>query len=196
MKSTSAVLMLASAVLALSFAAAPAATAQSSQSSSSPAATSSSTHTSKKRTSTHRHRYSRREPTQKAPTPQRISEIQSALSRGGYYDGDPNGKWDSNTIDAMQKFQSANGLTASGKIDSLSLQKLGLGSDIAGVSAPRPLPPAGSAPVPASSAPPTPPSAHLSATAPAPSSSASAASTPNADALANNSSPAPKSPQR
>ncbi|MGC1130215.1 MAG: peptidoglycan-binding domain-containing protein, partial [Candidatus Acidiferrales bacterium] len=117
------------------------------------------------------------------------------LSRGGYYDGDPNGKWDSNTIDAMQKFQSANGLTASGKIDSLSLQKLGLGSDIAGVSAPRPLPPAGSAPMPAS-APPTPPSAHLSATAPAPSSSASAPSIPNADALANNSSPAPKSPQR
>jgi hypothetical protein len=194
MRSTSAISMLASAVLALSLVVAPAATAQSSQSSGSPAVTSSSTHTSKKRTSTHRHRYSRRQPTQKAPTPERISEIQSALSRGGYYDADPNGKWDSNTIDAMQKFQSANGLTASGKIDSLSLQKLGLGSDIAGVSAPRPLPPAGSAPVPASSAPPTPPSAHLSATAPAPSSSS--ASTPNADALANNSSPTPKSPQR
>jgi Putative peptidoglycan binding domain len=74
----------------------------------------------------------------KGPTPDRISEIQSALGRGGYYQGDPTGKWDDNTVAAMQKFQSANGIEASGKIDAPSLQKLGLGSDIAGVSAPRP----------------------------------------------------------
>jgi len=80
----------------------------------------------------------RREPTQKAPTPERISEIQSSLARGGYYEGEPNGKWDASTIAAMQKFQSANGLEASGKLDAPSLQKLGLGSGIAGVSAPRP----------------------------------------------------------
>ena len=65
------------------------------------------------------------------------SEIQSSLARGGYYQGDPNGKWDSNTVAAMQKFQSANGLDPSGKLDATSLQKLGLGSGIAGVSAPR-----------------------------------------------------------
>ena len=85
--------------------------------------------------------HAKREPLQKAPTPDRISEIQSALARGGYYQGAPNGKWDSNTVDAMQKFQSANGLSPSGKIDALSLQKMGLGSDIAGVSAPKPVAP-------------------------------------------------------
>jgi hypothetical protein len=82
--------------------------------------------------------HSKREPTQKAPTPDRISEIQSALVRGGYYQGSPNGKWDSNTVAAVQKFQSANGIEANGKLDAPTLQKLGLGSDIAGVSAPKP----------------------------------------------------------
>ncbi len=85
--------------------------------------------------------HSKREPTQKAPTSDRISEIQSALVRGGYYQGSPNGKWDSNTIAAVQKFQSANGIEANGKLDAPTLQKLGLGSDIAGVSAPKPAAP-------------------------------------------------------
>ncbi len=91
----------------------------------------------KKKKSTHR-RSSRREPFQKAPKPDRISEIQSALARGGYYQGDPNGKWDSNTISALQKFQSANNLNASGKLDAPSLQKLGLGSSTAGLNPPTP----------------------------------------------------------
>lgn len=94
-------------------------------------------------------RRSRREPTQKAPTPDRIKEIQSALARGGYYQGEPNGKWDLNTVAAMQKFQSGNGLEPNGKINALSLQKLGLGSEIAGVSAPKPAAPAAT-PAPAS----------------------------------------------
>src|SRR5271154_3664860 len=98
----------------------------------------SSTTSSKKKKSSHR-RSSKREPFQKAPTPDRISEIQTALSRGGYFEGSPNGKWDSNTISAMQKFQSANGLNSSGKIDATTLQKLGLGSSTAGVDAPKPL---------------------------------------------------------
>ena len=109
-----------------------------------PQHTSSSTTAKKKKK--RRRRRSRRQSYQKAPTPQRISEIQSALARGGYYQGDPSGKWDSHTMDALQKFQSANGLEPSGKLDAPSLQKMGLGSDIAGVSAPKPLPPAGSAP--------------------------------------------------
>ena len=88
----------------------------------------------------------KRVPVQKAPTADRIAEIQSALARAGYYQGDPNGKWDGDTIGAMQKFQSSNGLDATGKLDALSLQKLGLGSSIAGVSAPKPvMPPAGGA---------------------------------------------------
>ena len=87
-------------------------------------------------------RHSRREPKQMAPTHDRIEEIQSALASNGYYQATQNGKWDSATISAMQKFQSDHGLEATGKIDALSLQKLGLGSEIAGVSAPRPVKPA------------------------------------------------------
>jgi peptidoglycan hydrolase-like protein with peptidoglycan-binding domain len=100
------------------------------------------TTTAKKKKSSKNHHASKREPTQKAPTPQRISEIQSALAHGGYYQGAPNGKWDSNTVTAMQKFQSDNGLSSSGKIDAPSLQKLGLGSGTAGVDAPKPVAPA------------------------------------------------------
>jgi hypothetical protein len=107
-------------------------------SSGSPSAPSTSPATKKKS----KKRRSRREPSQKVPTPQRISEIQSALARGGYYQGQPNGKWDANTVAAMQKFQSGNGLEPSGKLNAVSLQKLGLGSEIAGVSAPKPVAPA------------------------------------------------------
>jgi hypothetical protein len=87
----------------------------------------------KKRTTTAHHRT----PSQMAPTPDRINDIQSALARGGYYKGDPNGKMDADTVDAVQRFQSANGLDTTGKLDALTLQKLGLGSDIAGVSSPK-----------------------------------------------------------
>ena len=101
------------------------------------------------------------EPIQKAPTTDRIEEIQTALAREGYYHGDPSKKWDSNTQDAMRKFQEDHGMTGTGKLDATTLQKLGLGSDIAGVSAPRPVQHPSGTPAPAS-----PPSA-------APSSSAS-----------------------
>ncbi len=110
----------------------------------------------KKKTSAKK-RSAKREPTQKAPTPQRISEIQSALARDGFYQGEPNGKWDSNTIGAMQKFQSSKGLEPSGKLDALSLQKLGLGSSVAGVSAPKPpTPPAPAGPAAPATSPPAP----------------------------------------
>jgi Putative peptidoglycan binding domain len=91
----------------------------------------------KTKRSRRRHKIVRRRRTQMAPTPERISEIQSALTRTGYYKGDASGKWDADTVDALEKFQSANGLDPTGKLDALSLQKLGLGSDVAGVSAPR-----------------------------------------------------------
>jgi len=80
---------------------------------------------------------SHRKPSQMAPTPDRIDDIQSALARGGYYKGEPNGKMDADTVDALQRFQSANGLDTNGKLDALTLQKLGLGSEIAGVSSPK-----------------------------------------------------------
>jgi peptidoglycan hydrolase-like protein with peptidoglycan-binding domain len=78
------------------------------------------------------------EPIQKAPTTDRIEEIQTALSREGYYHGDPSKKWDASTQDAMRHFQEDHGMSGSGRLDATTLQKLGLGSDIAGVSAPRP----------------------------------------------------------
>src|SRR5437879_5396775 len=79
---------------------------------------------------------------QAAPTAARISEIQSALAAQSVYKAQPNGKWDAATIQAMKDFQASHGLTASGKLDALSLQKLGLGSEIAGRAAPLPQTPA------------------------------------------------------
>jgi hypothetical protein len=146
--------------------------------SSSSAAPQSASHSSstsaKKKSKKHR---SKREPTQKVPTPQRISEIQSALARGGYYQGEPNGKWDANTISALQKFQSGNGLDPNGKLNALSLQKLGLGSEIAGVSAPRPV-----APAPTPNSPSAAPKSTTPAAAPSSSSMSSAATTASASA--------------
>jgi peptidoglycan hydrolase-like protein with peptidoglycan-binding domain len=77
---------------------------------------------------------------QTAPTSARISQIQSALAAQGVYKGQPNGKWDSATIQAMKDYQSTHGVTATGKLDALTLQKLGLGSEIAGRAAPLPPP--------------------------------------------------------
>ena len=75
---------------------------------------------------------------QAAPTPDRIMEIQQALAREGFYSGDPSGKWDDATTAALRNFQSAKGLTPTGKLSALSLQKLGLGSETAGKGAPMP----------------------------------------------------------
>jgi peptidoglycan hydrolase-like protein with peptidoglycan-binding domain len=168
-----------------------AASSSSSASSASKSSGHSSPASSKKKKSSKKSRHSRREPTQKAPTADRISEIQSSLARGGYYQGEPNGKWDANTIAAMQKFQSANGLDPSGKLDASSLQKLGLGSGIAGVSAPKP-PCCSNAPVqgssccsasPASGAPAT--SVPAPSTAPKPATAPPAADTSGANSASN-----------
>jgi len=80
---------------------------------------------------------SRRQPGQKAPSSDRISEIQLALAKDGSFTGTPNGKWDDSTVDAMKKFQSAHGLNPTGRLDAPTLQKLGLGSSTAGVAAPQ-----------------------------------------------------------
>jgi peptidoglycan hydrolase-like protein with peptidoglycan-binding domain len=81
---------------------------------------------------------SRRERGQKAPTPDRISEIQQALAKDGSFEGKPNGKWDASTIEATRKFQEAHGLNPSGKLDAKTLQQLGLGSETAGIAPPMP----------------------------------------------------------
>jgi len=80
----------------------------------------------------------RRERGQKAPAPERISEIQQALAKDGSFTGTPNGKWDDSTAQAMRKFQGSHGLNPTGKLDALTLEKLGLGSQTAGVAAPMP----------------------------------------------------------
>jgi len=75
---------------------------------------------------------------QAAPTPDRIKDIQTALQKDGSYDGEPTGKWDAATMDAMKKYQDKNGISPTGKIDAVTLNKLGLGSDTAGKGAPVP----------------------------------------------------------
>jgi len=75
---------------------------------------------------------------QKAPTADRITQIQQALAKDGSYAGSPNGKWDDGTVAAMKKYQEAHGLNPSGKLDAKTLNQLGLGSQTAGVAAPMP----------------------------------------------------------
>ena len=89
----------------------------------------------------------------RAPSRERTEQIQSALERGGYYSGDPNGRWDGETEEALRRFQAANELPPTGKLDALSLQKMGLGSDVAGVSAPRPIQSSNQLPSPSPSSP-------------------------------------------
>ena len=73
---------------------------------------------------------------QKAPTADRVREIQTALQREGATNAEPNGKWDDATVEAMRKYQEKKGLNPTGKIDASTLNKLGLGSDTAGKGAP------------------------------------------------------------
>jgi peptidoglycan hydrolase-like protein with peptidoglycan-binding domain len=98
---------------------------------------STSTSAKKKRTSSKSKRKSRVKG-QTAPTPDRIKEIQTALQKDGSYQGEPTGKWDAATTEAMRKYQDKNGFSPTGKIDALSLNKLGLGSGTAGKGAPVP----------------------------------------------------------
>jgi len=85
-------------------------------------------------------RKSKRVKGQAAPTSDRINEIQSALVKQGFYDGEPSGKWDDSSAEALRKFQTTNGLTPTGKLDARTLQKLGLGSGTAGLGSPTPPP--------------------------------------------------------
>jgi peptidoglycan hydrolase-like protein with peptidoglycan-binding domain len=104
------------------------------------AAQSSSTSTTakKKKHSSSKSRKKSRVKGQAAPTPDRIKDIQTALQKDGSYEGQPTGKWDAATTDAMKKYQDKNGISPTGKIDAVSLNKLGLGSDTAGKGAPVP----------------------------------------------------------
>ena len=83
---------------------------------------------------------------QQVPSAGRIKEIQQALAREGHYEGTPTGKWDSATTEALRSYQQANALNATGKLDARTLQKLGLGSEVAGQAPPRATPANGDGP--------------------------------------------------
>jgi peptidoglycan hydrolase-like protein with peptidoglycan-binding domain len=59
----------------------------------------------------------------------RATEIQQALIREHYLNGEPSGQWDSATVTAMQKFQADQGWQTKLMPDSRALKKLGLGPD-------------------------------------------------------------------
>src|SRR5579872_3610765 len=65
---------------------------------------------------------------QLTPTPERYKEIQQALVAKGFLNPeDASGSWNQASADSLKKFQSAQNLEPSGKINSLSLIALGLG---------------------------------------------------------------------
>jgi peptidoglycan hydrolase-like protein with peptidoglycan-binding domain len=66
---------------------------------------------------------------QQAIQEERAREIQSALIREHYLDGEADGKWDSRSQAAMVKFQADNGWQTKVVPDSRALIKLGLGPD-------------------------------------------------------------------
>jgi hypothetical protein len=59
----------------------------------------------------------------------RATQIQQALIREHYLNGEPSGQWDSATVSAMQKYQSDQGWQTKLMPDSRALKKLGLGPD-------------------------------------------------------------------
>jgi len=59
--------------------------------------------------------------------PTRTREIQQALIRAHYLDGEPTGNWDNTTQAAMQRYQEDSGWQAKTIPDSRALIKLGLG---------------------------------------------------------------------
>jgi len=60
---------------------------------------------------------------------QRTREIQEALIREHYLDGEPSGQWDDTTQKALKRYQGDNGWQTKTTPDSRALIKLGLGPD-------------------------------------------------------------------
>jgi hypothetical protein len=66
---------------------------------------------------------------QQAITPERVTQIQQALIREHYLDGEADGRWDERTKAAMLKYQADQGWQTKLTPDSRALKKLGLGPD-------------------------------------------------------------------
>lgn len=65
--------------------------------------------------------------TQQQPTPERNQQIQQTLIDKGYLQEPTTGVWDTQSSEALKRFQADQQLQATGKLDSLSLIRLGLG---------------------------------------------------------------------
>lgn len=61
------------------------------------------------------------------PDPDRYQEIQKALAERGYFQGDTNGVWGDDSVDAVKRFQTDQKIEPDGKINALTLIGLGLG---------------------------------------------------------------------
>ena len=83
----------------------------------------------KKSTSQSRHKVAQPAAARKLirPTPERYAEIQTALTKAGYFQGPANGEWGKSSATALAKFQEDNGLEPTGKFDAQTLIKLDLG---------------------------------------------------------------------
>ncbi len=55
-----------------------------------------------------------------------IMHIQSVLAQVGYYNREPTGRWDEETINCVKQFQAANSLPVTGRLDPETIGKLGL----------------------------------------------------------------------
>ncbi len=75
------------------------------------------------------HKKSARKRGQQAMDASRVREIQAALIREKYMDGQPSGIWDLRSKTAMQRYQGDNGWQTKMVPDSRALIKLGLGPD-------------------------------------------------------------------
>jgi len=88
------------------------------------------THSTSKRTASHPTKSAKRPPKkrgQQAIDPTRAREIQTALIREHYMQGEPTGTWDAATQAAMQRYQADQGWQSKTTPDSRALIKLGLG---------------------------------------------------------------------
>jgi hypothetical protein len=80
-----------------------------------------------KRTSAKTAASSYRRSTQREPAPERYKEIQQSLADKGYFAGPVNGTWNSDSVEALKRFQRDENIGDDGKLGSLSLIALGLG---------------------------------------------------------------------
>ncbi len=81
---------------------------------------------------THGKHSSRRSRAQQAIDPERTTQIQQALIREHYMTGEASGKWDADTVAAMQKYQADHGWQTKLMPDARALKNLGLGPDYSG----------------------------------------------------------------